>query len=161
MRASTRRTDWQVIATARNEAKSRTLAEVAKAKKNMSEKALHVASEESTKQLAWELKGVPIDVLVLNSAIYTRNGNALGELNYGDGARASRRMCWERCGWRKRWWRMLRRVKKQIVAISSGRGSVGDLGRTMSAGPAYQYRTTKTALNTAMAILPNGVKPRE
>jgi NAD(P)-dependent dehydrogenase (short-subunit alcohol dehydrogenase family) len=50
--------------------------------------------------------------------------------------------------------------KKQIVAISSGMGSVGDLGKTIGAGAAYQYRTTKAALNMTMAILAKEVEPR-
>jgi len=152
---------WKVIATARKVERNGTLAELAKARRNVSVKTLDVASEESTKGLARELKGIPIDVLVLNSAIYTRNGNKLGELNYE--------------GWRESFETnvlgavrvaeaLLENVaaseKKQIVAISSGMGSVGDLGRTIGAGPAYQYRTTKTALNMTMAILAKDVEAR-
>lgn len=152
---------WKVIATVRNVERSGSLAELAKENKNVSVNRLDVASEESTRRLAHELKGEPIDVLVLNSAIYTRNGNKLGELNYE--------------GWRESFETnvlgavrvaeaLLENVaaseKKQIVAISSGMGSVGDLGRTIGAGAAYQYRTTKAALNMAMAILAKDVEAR-
>ena len=152
---------WNVIATSRKVANSGALTELANTKKNLSVKSLDVASEESTRRLAQELKGVPIDVLVLNSAVYTRVGNTLGELNYE--------------GWRQSFETnvlgavrvaeaLLENVaaskKKQIVAISSGMGSVGDLGKTIGAGAAYQYRTTKTALNMAMAILAKEVEPR-
>ena len=152
---------WKVIATARNVEKSDALVELAKKNKNVSMKPLDVASDESTKKLARELKGVPIDILVLNSAIYTRNGNKLGELNYE--------------GWRESFETnvlgavrvteaLLENVatseKKQIVAISSGMGSLGDLRRTIGAGAAYQYRTTKTALNMAMTLLAKDVEAR-
>ena len=151
---------WNVIATARNPASTDELKELAK-KKNVLLKALDVASEESTRQLAKELKRVPIDILVLNSAIFTRDGNKFGELNYA--------------GWRDSFETnvlgamrvaeaLLENVaaseKKQIVAISSGMGSVQDLGKTITFGAAYQYRTSKTALNMAMSLLAKDLEPR-
>jgi NAD(P)-dependent dehydrogenase (short-subunit alcohol dehydrogenase family) len=151
---------WNVISTARTPASSDELKELAK-KKNVSLKALDVTSEESTRHLAEELKGIPIDILVLNSAIFTRDGNKLGELNYA--------------GWRDSFETnvlgavrvaeaLLENVaaseKKQIVAISSGMGSVQDLGKTISFGAAYQYRTSKTALNMAMSLLAKDVELR-
>lgn len=151
---------WNVIATTRNPAISDALKELAK-KKNVSLKALDVASEESTRQLAKELEGVPIDILVLNSAVFTRDGNKLGELSYA--------------GWRDSFETnvlgamrvaeaLLENVaaseKKQIVAISSGMGSVQDLGKTITFGAAYQYRTSKTALNMAMSLLAKDLEPR-
>lgn len=151
---------WNVIATARSTASSDALKELAKGK-NVSLKTLDVSSEESTRQLAKELKGVPIDILLLNSAIFTRDGSKLGELNYA--------------GWRESFETnvlgaarvaeaLLENVagstKKQIVAISSGMGSVQDLGKTIGFGAAYQYRTSKTALNMAMSLLAKDVEPR-
>lgn len=150
---------WNVIATARNPASTDELKELAK-KKNVLLKALDVASEESTRQLAKELKRVPIDILVLNSAIFTRDGNKFGELNYA--------------GWRDSFETnvlgamrvaeaLLENVaaseKKQIVAISSGMGSLQDLGKTITFGAAYQYRTSKTALNMAMSLLAKDLEP--
>ena len=150
---------WNVIATARNPASTDELKELAK-KKHVLLKALDVASEESTRQLAKELKRVPIDILVLNSAIFTRDGNKFGELNYA--------------GWRDSFETnvlgamrvaeaLLENVaaseKKQIVAISSGMGSLQDLGKTITFGAAYQYRTSKTALNMAMSLLAKDLEP--
>jgi NAD(P)-dependent dehydrogenase (short-subunit alcohol dehydrogenase family) len=151
---------WNVIATARNTAGSDALHDLAKAK-NVSLKSLDVTNDESTRRLANELKGVPIDILVLNSGIFTQDGNRLGELNYP--------------GWRESFETnvlgavrvaeaLLENVaassKKQIVAISSGMGSVQDLEKTIGFGAAYQYRTTKTALNMAMSLLAKDVEPR-
>jgi NAD(P)-dependent dehydrogenase (short-subunit alcohol dehydrogenase family) len=150
---------WNVIATARNPVSSDGLKELDR--KKVSVKALDVASEESTRHLAKELQRVPIDILVLNSAIFTRDGNKLGELNYD--------------GWRESFETnvlgavrvaeaLIENVaaseKKQIVAISSGMGSVQDLGKTIGFGAAYQYRTSKTALNMAMSLLAKDVEPR-
>jgi NAD(P)-dependent dehydrogenase (short-subunit alcohol dehydrogenase family) len=43
---------------------------------------LDVASDESVKGLAATVDGKPIDLLILNSAIFTRDGNKFGELNF-------------------------------------------------------------------------------
>src|ERR1700682_2292211 len=72
---------WDVIATARNPKSSEELQQLAK-NKNVSLRSLEVTSDESVKQLAKTMAGKPIDLLVLNSAIYTRNGIKLGELNF-------------------------------------------------------------------------------
>jgi NAD(P)-dependent dehydrogenase (short-subunit alcohol dehydrogenase family) len=50
--------------------------------------------------------------------------------------------------------------RKQIAAISTGMGSTQTLGTTIGFGTAYQYRTSKTALNMAMSILAKEVEPR-
>jgi NAD(P)-dependent dehydrogenase (short-subunit alcohol dehydrogenase family) len=125
---------WDVIATARNPESSEELQQLAK-NKNVSLPALDVTSDESVKQLAETLRGKPIDLLVLNSAIYMRNGTTLGELNFA--------------GWRESFETnvlgairvaeaLIENVaasnRKQIVAISSGMGSVQALGSTIGFG---------------------------
>ena len=72
---------WDVIATARNPKSSEELQQLAK-NKNVSLHSLDVASDESVKKLAATLDGKPIDLLILNSAIFTRDGNNFGELNF-------------------------------------------------------------------------------
>jgi NAD(P)-dependent dehydrogenase (short-subunit alcohol dehydrogenase family) len=151
---------WDVIATARNPGSSEELQKLAKGK-NVSLHALDVTSDGSVKQLAETLRGKPIDLLVLNSAIYTRNGITLGELNFA--------------GWRESFdtnvlgairvaETLIENVaasdRKQIVAISSGMGSLQALESTIGFGVAYQYRTSKAALNMTMAILAKEVEPR-
>jgi NADP-dependent 3-hydroxy acid dehydrogenase YdfG len=66
-----------VIATARNPKCSEELDRLAK-NKTVSRQALDVASEESVKQLVKALNGKLVDLLILYSAIYTRDGNKLG-----------------------------------------------------------------------------------
>ena len=151
---------WDVIATARNAKSSEELQQLTK-KINVSLRSLDVTSDESVKQLAETLGGKPIDLLVLNSAIYTRNGITLGELNFA--------------GWRESFETnvlgairvaeaLIENVaasnRKQIVAISSGMGSVQALGSSLGFGIAYQYRTSKAALNMTMSILAKEVEPR-
>jgi NAD(P)-dependent dehydrogenase (short-subunit alcohol dehydrogenase family) len=151
---------WEVIATARNPAKSEELQKLAK-KDGVSAQALDVSSGESVKALAKALSGKPIDLLVLNSAIYTRDGNEIGKINYE--------------GWRESFeTNVLGAVRvaealienvaaskrKQIAAISTGMASLGELEKTIGFGAAYQYRTSKAALNMAMSILAKDLKPR-
>src|ERR1700741_1456892 len=72
---------WDVMATARNPKGSEELQQLAK-NKNVSLRVLDVTSDESVKQLTETLGGKSVDLLVLNSAIYSRNGDKLGELNF-------------------------------------------------------------------------------
>jgi len=150
---------WEVIATARNPRQSKELEQAAK-NKNVTVQALDVASDESVKKLAATLKGKAIDLLILNSAIFTRDGNTFGELNFA--------------GWRDSFEtnvlgamrvaevlieNVAASARKQIVAISTGMGSLEALEKTIGFGAAYQYRTSKAALNMAMSILARDVRP--
>ncbi len=151
---------WDVIATARNPKQSQELERLAKSKR-VSLQGLDVASDNSVKHFAQALNGMPVDLLILNSAIFTRDGNKLGELNFA--------------GWRESFETnvlgamrvaeaLIENVaaskRKQIVAISTGMGSLQTLGTTIGFGPAYQYRSSKAALNMAMSILAKEVEPQ-
>jgi len=153
--------DWDVVATSRSPDKSEELQQLQKKNKKISLQALDVTSDQSVKQLAETLGGKPVDLLVLNSAIYTRNGSKLGELNFA--------------GWRESFETnvlgairvaeaLIENVaasnRKQIVAISSGMGSLQALRSTIDFGIAYQYRTSKAALNMTMSILAKELEPR-
>ena len=151
---------WEVIATARDPKQSEELQQLAKGK-SVTLQALDVASDDSVKHLAEVLKGRPVDLLILNSAIFTRDGNKFGELNFA--------------GWRDSFeTNVLGAVRvaealienvaaskrKQIVAISTGMGSLQTLDATIGFGSAYQYRSSKAALNMAMSILAKDVEPQ-
>jgi NAD(P)-dependent dehydrogenase (short-subunit alcohol dehydrogenase family) len=151
---------WQVIATARDPEKSEELQQLAK-NNDVSLQPLDVTSKESVERLAGNLAGKAIELLVLNSAIFTRDGNRIGEINFE--------------GWRESFeTNVLGAVRvaealienvaaskgKQIAAISTGMGSIEALGTTIGFGSAYQYRTSKTALNMAMSILARDLEPR-
>lgn len=151
---------WDVIATARNPKQSEELERLANSK-SVSLHALDVASDDSVRHLAEMLYGRPVDLLILNSAIFTRDGNKLGKLNFA--------------GWRESFEtnvlgavrvaealieNVAASTRKQIVAISTGMSSLQTLGTTIGFGSAYQYRSSKAALNMAMSILAKEVEPQ-
>src|ERR1700739_3319927 len=73
---------WDVIATSRSPEKSAELQQLERKNSKVSLKALDVTSAKSVETLAHALTGQAIDLLVLNSAIYTRNGNKIGEIDF-------------------------------------------------------------------------------
>jgi NAD(P)-dependent dehydrogenase (short-subunit alcohol dehydrogenase family) len=150
---------WDVIATARNPKQSEELDRLAQSKR-VSLQALDVTSDDSVKHLAEVLNGTLVDLLILNSAIFTRDGNKLGELDF--------------TGWRESFetnvlgamrvaqaliQNVAASIRKQIVAISTGMGSMESLATTIGFGSAYQYRSSKAALNMAMSILAKDLEP--
>ena len=151
---------WDVIATSRNREKSAELQQL-EGKNKVSLKVLDVTSGNSVETLAHALSGQAIDLLVLNSAIYTRNGNKISEIDFEGwreaietnllGAVRVAQALLENVAASKR---------KQIAAISTGLGSLQGLKSTFGFGAAYQYRTSKTALNMAMSVLAQELEPR-
>jgi NAD(P)-dependent dehydrogenase (short-subunit alcohol dehydrogenase family) len=156
---------WQVEAAARRPEKSEELAKLASQYNNISLHNLDVRNDKSAKDMAEELAGKPIDVLIHNAGMYPRRGQAAGEMDYE--------------GWREAMEtnlfgvfrvtealldNVLRSERKQIAAISSSMASLGIVQRAagLSAvgGTAYQYRTSKTALNMAMLVLAKELAPR-
>jgi NAD(P)-dependent dehydrogenase (short-subunit alcohol dehydrogenase family) len=150
---------WDVIATARNPGQSEELDRLAQSNR-VSLQSLDVTSDDSVKHLAEALNGTPVDLLILNSAIFTRDGNKLGELDF--------------TGWRESFetnvlgamrvaqaliQNVAASIRKQIVAISTGMGSMESLATTIGFGSAYQYRSSKAALNMAMSILAKDLEP--
>lgn len=154
---------WEVIGTTRQAEKSHELRKVAGAHGNLRVQALDIASNESVQDLVDELNGKPIDVLILNSGVYPRGGQNIGQIDYE--------------GWREAFETnvlgtirvaeaLLENVaaseRKQVAAISTGMASLRAVqgGSVAEAGTSYQYRSTKTALNMAMSILAKEVAPR-
>src|SRR4029077_2118322 len=144
---------WEVIATSRNPDKSEELHQLKKNNK-VSLQALDVASGKSVEGLAQALGGRAIDLLILNSAIYTRNGNKVGEIDYDAWREANETNL---LGAVRVAEALLENVaaskQKQIAAISTGMASMQALKATIGFGAVYQYRTSKAALNMAMSIL--------
>jgi NAD(P)-dependent dehydrogenase (short-subunit alcohol dehydrogenase family) len=150
----------RVLITGRNPKQSEELQRLAKSK-SVTLQVLDVASDDSVKHLAEVLNSRPVDLLILNSAIFIRDGNKVGELNFA--------------GWRESFetnvlgamrvaQALIENVaaskRKQIVAISTGMGSLQTLATTIEFGSAYQYRSSKAALNMAMSILAKEVEPQ-
>jgi NAD(P)-dependent dehydrogenase (short-subunit alcohol dehydrogenase family) len=152
---------WDVIATSRNPEKSEELQQLQKKNNKVSLSALDVASDKSVEALAHTLGGRAIDLLILNSAIYTRNGNKIGEIDYDAWREANETNL---MGAVRVAEALLEDVaaskRKQIAAISTGMASMQALKSTFGFGSVYQYRTSKAALNMAMSILAKELEPR-
>jgi len=155
---------WSVIATAREPEKAVELNKIAAEHKSRVEIiALDVTSEDAVEDLAEQLNGRAIDILVNNAATYPRQGVRVGELDYdawGDTLETNL------LGVMRVTEALLENVakseRKQIVAISSGMGSLQAVadGSVATMGVAYQYRTSKAALNMAMLVLSKELAPR-
>ena len=116
---------WSVIATARNPEKAVELNKIAKEHKSRLEvMAVDVTSEDAVENLAEQLDGRAIDILVNNAAMYPRQGVHAGDLDYdawGDTLETNL------LGVMRVTEALLENVakseRKQIAAISSGMGS--------------------------------------
>jgi NAD(P)-dependent dehydrogenase (short-subunit alcohol dehydrogenase family) len=151
---------WDVLATSRDPEKSEELRQLQK-KNKVSLQALDVTSGKSVEALTQALGGRAIDLLILNSAIYTRNGNKISEIDYDAWREANETNL---MGAVRVAEALLENVavskRKQIAAISTGMGSMQALKSTIGFGAVYQYRTSKAALNMAMSILAKELEPR-
>jgi NAD(P)-dependent dehydrogenase (short-subunit alcohol dehydrogenase family) len=154
---------WEVFATSRQPEKSAELRKLAEEFSKLSLHRLDVSDDESIQDLADTLEGKPLDALILNSGVYPREGQKIGQIDYA--------------GWREAFETnvlgamrvteaLLDNVaaseRKRIAAISSGLGSLRAVqgGSVAQAGTSYQYRSTKTALNMTMSILAKELAPR-
>lgn len=154
---------WTVLATVRDPEKARELKQIASRHQALSIHELEIADAESIEKLAEALDAKPIDVLLHNSAIYPHKGQKIGEIDY-DGWREAMEI--NLFGAVRLTEALLENVvgseRKQIAAISSSMASLRAVqGESVArAGVAYQYRTSKTALNMAMSILSKELAPR-
>ncbi|MGB8323162.1 MAG: SDR family oxidoreductase [Candidatus Acidiferrum sp.] len=154
--------DWEVLGAAREPQKAKELKGLAEAYKNISLHAVDIANEESVQDLADHLDGKPIDVLIHNAGTYPREGQTVGQIDYD--------------GWREAFEvnlfgtfrvtealleNVLASERKQIAAISTGMSSLRAVQSAgLAGGTAYQYRTSKTALNMGMSVLAKELGPR-
>jgi NAD(P)-dependent dehydrogenase (short-subunit alcohol dehydrogenase family) len=156
---------WNVIATARDPEDSEGLgALAAKYGEKLESYPLDVTDEESIEELADALDGRPLDLLINNAGTYPREGTRIGELDYEAWVETFHTNLF---GVMRVTEALLENIAqsegKQIAAISSAMGSlrgVIDGNSVEQSGTSYQYRTSKTALNMAMAILSRELAPR-
>ena len=135
---------WRVIACCRSPDEA---ADLKKLDGKVEIQALDVASQDSIQNLAKTLAGTPIDVLINNAGIHG-DRRALGETDVAL--------------WKKTFEvntiaptqilsalldNVVSSAQKKVVNITSKVGSIGD----GPSGGSYAYRTSKTALNMAMA----------
>jgi NAD(P)-dependent dehydrogenase (short-subunit alcohol dehydrogenase family) len=155
--------NWEVFATARKPVKSEEK-ELARDPSKISWHQLDITEEKSVQDLVDSLDGKPIDVLILNSGIYPREGQKIGQIDYQGWQVAFETNV---LGTMRVAEALLDNVagseRKQIAVISTSMASLRGVqsGSVAQAGTSYQYRSTKTALNMAMSILAKELAPRE
>ena len=154
---------WEVLATTREPGNSKELTKFGKMNPRVMVHKLDIADDKSVQHLADALDGKPIDVLIHNSGVYPREGQKTGQIDYQGWREAIETNLF---GTMRVTEALLENVaaseRKQIVAISSGMGSLRAVqgGAVAQSGTSYQYRTSKTALNMAMSILAKELAPR-
>src|SRR5208283_1825416 len=154
---------WEVLAASRQPDKSADLKQLAGQHPLVSLQRLDVTDKKPVRDLAGNLDGKPIDVLLHCSGVYPRKGQSIGGIDY-DGWREALET--NLFGVMRVTEALLENVaaskRKQIAAISTSlsilRGVQGD--SVAQAGTSYQYRTSKTALNMALSILAKELEPR-
>lgn len=151
---------WTVIATARNPETDSELKQLADSNKNIELVTLSVTEDASVAAFKKTVGGRPVDLLINNAGMYPTNQNSFGDVNYeawldtfntntlgpvrvtealADNLAASE--------------------KKLVVVISSTMGSIETYAKEASA-PAIQYRTSKTAVNMAVQVMAQALKPK-
>lgn len=139
---------WRVYATCRRPAEAESLHMLTGLHNALSIHRLDIANSEDIRNIGWELKGVPLDVLINNAGVYLEKGaSALGRIRYDDWLRTLEvntlgpvrvtEALLDSIG---------RSTKKLVIALSSHMGSIADI---KDAG-GYCYRSSKAALNAAM-----------
>lgn len=152
---------WQVIATCRDPAKATSLHDLQTTYNGLQISPLDVADFEAIDALASELGGRPIDVLINNAGLFGPKRQAendlrqsFGHIDYDTWAELSRvntlapvKLAEALAG------NVAASEHKKIVTISSRLGSIGETDAGL-----YAYRSTKAAVNMAMATLANDVR---
>jgi NAD(P)-dependent dehydrogenase (short-subunit alcohol dehydrogenase family) len=155
---------WQVIACCRKPDEATDLQRAIAAHSGaLKLQALDVADGSSVAALAERLAGRPIDLLVNNAGLGQRGSDTLGQIDYGSWQEL---LAVNTLGPMRVTEALIENVaasrQQRVVTLSSGLGSLGPLAQADGSGfgPAYQYRTSKAAVNMAMLALAHQVKPR-
>lgn len=149
---------WQVIACCRHPAQADALQALAGRYANLQVEALEVADFAAIDALAAKLADTAIDVLLNNAGVYTDNKtNGFGQLDYPlwlqslvVNTQAPVKMAEAFLP------HLLRGGKKLVANVSTLMGSITD---NTSGGSLY-YRSSKTALNSALKSLSIDLKPQ-
>jgi NAD(P)-dependent dehydrogenase (short-subunit alcohol dehydrogenase family) len=149
---------WQVFATCRHPREAVDLQNLAREYPKVSMHCLDVTKVEEIRSVQWELEEQTIDILVSNAGIYLDKRKAgLGCFRFDDWRRTfavntlgGLRVIEALIG------NVAKSSRRLIIAISSHMGSIADIHE---AGH-YYYRSSKAALNAAMAGLAAELKPQ-
>jgi NAD(P)-dependent dehydrogenase (short-subunit alcohol dehydrogenase family) len=145
---------WQVIATARDPAKSADLNAFAKGHPRVSVEKLDVTDTAGIDALALKLKDRPIDALVNNAGIAgTFEGQQIGKLDQDEFVRVLRVNSYGPLRVSAAFLDQVAASKqKKIIGISSGYGSLASVENIANAGypSSYFYAMSKAALNMGL-----------
>lgn len=144
---------WHVIATCRAPEQASELQVLS----NIEVKALDVTDFDAVEQLARDLDGVTIDVLLNNAGIYGPKGCGLGDIDFDAWEDVLRTnvlapMRVAQCFVPH----VARSEKRCIATLSSKMGSMAD----NSSGGSYIYRSSKAGLNAVMKSLAHDLTPQ-
>lgn len=141
--------DWRVYATCRIPEQAEKLQLLAEAHSNISIHRLDVTRPEEINQIATELDGAAIDLLINNAGVYYEQWDK-GSLNHIDYDDWFKTLAVNTLGAMRMSEALIDNVtrshKRLIVAISSHMGSIAEI----AAPNDYTYRSSKAALNAAM-----------
>ena len=145
---------WRVIATCRDPASGRSLAELGP---SVEVYTLDVADPRQIEKLAQLLDGQAIDILINNAAIYGPRPSVLGTVGYEAWPEVMHINVMSPLKVAECFADHVARSESGImVAISSQMGSIGD----NTSGKSYIYRSSKAALNMVMKGLSVDLKAR-
>ncbi len=150
--------NWNVIACCRNPQNASDLTKLANQFPSVSILQLDVSDLSQISTLAKTLDGTEIDILLNNAGIYgDESGHGFGNLDY---AQWQKNMTVNVFAPVKLTEALLSNLEcgklKKVVAISSLMGSIEDNG----SGGSILYRSSKTALNSAMKSIAIDIKPK-
>lgn len=140
--------NWNVIACCREPEKATALTQLANEFPNVSVLSLDVADLTKIEQLAKQLEGIAIDVLLNNAAVYgDESGYGFGNLDYEQWQKNMLVNVFAPVKMTEVFLPNLQRgEQKKVIAMSSLMGSMTDNG----SGGSILYRSSKAALNAAM-----------
>jgi NAD(P)-dependent dehydrogenase (short-subunit alcohol dehydrogenase family) len=149
---------WRVYATCRRPAEADSLHMLTGIHNELSIHRLDIAVPEDIRNISWELKNVPLDILINNAGVFLEKGaSGLGSIHYDDWLRT---MEVNTLGAVRVTEALLDNIsmseKKMVIVLSSHMGSIADMGEAGS----YCYRSSKAALNAAMQGMAVELKDR-
>jgi NAD(P)-dependent dehydrogenase (short-subunit alcohol dehydrogenase family) len=153
---------WTVIAAARDPQKSSELKALAAAHNNIETAVLDVASDASVAEFKKKLGNRPVDILINNAGIFTTNGNEFGKVDYAAWLDALNTNTLGPVRLTEALTENLAKSEKKLaVVISSSMGSIAvTTEEKAGSGQAIQYRSSKAAVNMAVAIMAVALKAK-
>lgn len=156
--------EWHVIAACRKPGDSPALAELGKRYPRLQRVAVEVCDHATIERAATQLRDQPIDVLINNAGVFGPSesvdsdpGQSFGHIDYDAWGEVMRvntmapvKMVEAFVG------HVALGEQKKIITISSSMGSISNTGT----GGHFAYRTSKAAVNMAMATLADTLSPQ-